>query len=154
MESFVPTTTTAMPTVTSATLVAIFATIPDPRRAASVTYPLPAMLALTVAALLCAQTSVLAMAEWAARQPTDLLEQLGFPARQTPCQSTVHRLLGKVDAHALAAALRTAFDRPAPHDRGAEGGSPSTARRSEDGCSSRASGVRSICSRPSVRRPI
>jgi predicted transposase YbfD/YdcC len=79
------------------------------------------MLALTVAALLCAQTSVLAIAEWAARQPTDLLEQLGFPAGQTPRQSTLHRLLGKVDAHTLAATLRTAFARPAPHHRGAEG---------------------------------
>jgi predicted transposase YbfD/YdcC len=79
------------------------------------------MLALTVAALLCAQTSVLAIAEWAARQPTDLLEQLGFPDGQTPRQSTLHRLLGKVDAHALAGALRTAFARPAPRDRGAEG---------------------------------
>jgi predicted transposase YbfD/YdcC len=121
MESIVPTTTTATGTVTPASLVAAFATIPDPRRAASVVYPLPAMLALTVAALLCAQTSVLAMAEWAARQPTDLLEQLGFPDGQTPRQSTLHRFLGKLDTHALAAALRTAFARPAPGERGAEG---------------------------------
>jgi DDE_Tnp_1-associated len=121
MESIVPTPTTATPTVSPASLLAAFRSVPDPRRAASVTYPLPAMLALTVAALLCAQTSVLAIAEWAARQPTELLEQLGFPAGQTPCQSTVHRLLGKLDAHALAAALRTAFARPAPGDRGAEG---------------------------------
>jgi predicted transposase YbfD/YdcC len=121
MESSVPTPTTATPTITPSCLIAAFATIPDPRRAASVTYPLPAMLALTVAALLCAQTSVLAMAEWAARQPTDLLEQLGFPRGQTPCQSTVHRLLRQLDVTALAAALRTAFARPAPHDRGAEG---------------------------------
>ena len=121
MESIVPIPTTATGTVTPASLVAAFATIPDPRRAASVTYSLPAMLALTVAALLCAQTSVLAIAEWAARQPSDLLEQLGFPEGQTPCQSTVHRLLGKLDPSALAAALRTAFQRPAPRDRGAEG---------------------------------
>lgn len=121
MESIVPTPTTATATVTPASLMAAFATIPDPRRAASVVYPLPAMLALTVAALLCAQTSVLAMAEWAARQPADLLEQLGFPNGQTPCQSTVHRLLGKLDPQALGAALRTAFQRPAPHDRGSEG---------------------------------
>lgn len=121
MESIAPTPTTATTTITPASLLAAFGSVPDPRRAASVTYPLPAMLALTVAALLCAQTSVLAIAEWAARQPSDLLEQLGFPTGQTPCQSTVHRLLGKLDAHALAAALRTAFARPAPHDRGAEG---------------------------------
>ena len=44
-----------------------------------------------------------------------------FLLGQTPCQSTLHRLLGKLDAHTLAAALRTAFQRPVPHDRGAEG---------------------------------
>ena len=121
MESIAPTPPTATRAVTPASLVASFATIPDPRRAASVIYPLPAMLALTVAALLCAQTSVLATAEWAARQPPALLEQLGFPAGQTPRQSTLHRLLGKLDAAALAAALRTAFARPSPGERGTEG---------------------------------
>ena len=49
------------------TLLAAFATIPDPRRAASVVYPLASLLALTVSALLTNQHSVLAIAEWAAR---------------------------------------------------------------------------------------
>ncbi len=43
--------------------VAAFASIADLRREASVIYPLPAVLALATAALLCTHTSVLAMAE-------------------------------------------------------------------------------------------
>jgi hypothetical protein len=40
MESIVPTTTTATPTVTPASLIAAFGSVPHPRREASVTYPL------------------------------------------------------------------------------------------------------------------
>jgi predicted transposase YbfD/YdcC len=105
-------------------LVAAFATVPDPRREASVDYPLPAILGLAVAALLCAHTSVLAMAEWGARQPAELLRALGFTEARTPCQSTLHRLFRKLDPHALSAALTTAFADvavPCPHDRGSQG---------------------------------
>jgi predicted transposase YbfD/YdcC len=90
-------------------LLAAFATVPDPRREASVEYPLPAILGLAVAALLCAHTSVLAIAEWGTRQSADLLRALGFPEARTPCQTTVHRLFRKLDPHALSAALTTAF---------------------------------------------
>lgn len=90
-------------------LLAAFARVPDPRRQASVTYPLPAILALATAALLSAHTSVLAMAAWGARQSADLLEQLGFPDGRTPCQSTLQRLFAKLDGQALATALSAAF---------------------------------------------
>jgi len=46
---------------------AAFAHVPDPRRAASVIYPLPAILAMAVAALLANHLLVLAIAEWGAR---------------------------------------------------------------------------------------
>ena len=69
----------------------------DPRRTASVSYPLPAILALAVSALLCAHASVLAMAEWGARQLASLLACLGFTSGQTPCQSTLHRLFRQLD---------------------------------------------------------
>lgn len=118
MESTTPSDPTTPVPVTVTSLAAAFATIPDPRREASVTYPLPAMLALMVAALLCAHTSVLAMAEWGAVQETDLLQQLGFSAGRTPCQTTLHRLLGTLDPHALGAALQTAFQRVEPRERG------------------------------------
>ncbi len=107
--------------VSPQSLLAAFASVPDPRRSASVVYPLPAILALAVAALLCAHVSVLAMAEWGARQAPDLLERLGFAVGETPCQSTLQRLFRKVDARAVAHALRLVFDPPAERERGAAG---------------------------------
>jgi hypothetical protein len=107
MDSTAPTATeaTRTHTVTPESLLAAFAAVPDPRREASVKHPLPAILAMSVAALLCAQTSVLAIAEWGARQPPDRLHALGFATGRTPCQSTLHRLFRKLDPHALSAAL-------------------------------------------------
>lgn len=121
MESTTPSGPTTSLPVTAKSLAAAFATIPDPRRKASITYPLPAMLALMVAALLCGHTSVLAMAEWGARQERDLLDQLGFSKGHTPCQSTVHRLLSKLDPQVLGTALRTAFQHVGLRDRGEQG---------------------------------
>lgn len=121
MESTTPTEPALIPSLPPAQLVAAFATIPDPRREASVIYPLPAILALATAAMLCAHTSVLAMAEWAARQSPDLLVQLGFPQERIPCQTTLHRLFAKLDPHALAGALQSAFPDEAARDRGTQG---------------------------------
>jgi predicted transposase YbfD/YdcC len=88
---------------------AAFAHVPDPRRAASVRYPLPAILTLAVAALLANHLSVLAIAEWGARQEAPMLEALGFPAGRTPCQSTLQRLFRQLDGDALAATLTACF---------------------------------------------
>lgn len=88
-----------------------FTPVPDPRRAASVIYPLPAVLALAVAALLANHRSVLAIAEWGARQDAPMLAALGFPTPRTPCQSTLQRLFRQLDGHALADTL-TAWFRP------------------------------------------
>ena len=52
-------------------LAAAFTRVPDPRRAASVAYPLAAVLALAVTAILANQLSELAIAQWATRQPAD-----------------------------------------------------------------------------------
>jgi predicted transposase YbfD/YdcC len=86
-------------------LAAAFAAVPDPRRAASVRYPLAAVLALAVAAVLANHRSVLAIAEWGARQTPALLQTLGFPTARTPCQSTLHRLFRHLNGDALAAVL-------------------------------------------------
>src|SRR5436309_4260860 len=90
-------------------LAAAFAHVPDPRRHASVTYALSALLTLAVAALLANHLSVLAIAEWGARQSPEVLRTLGFPAGRTPCQSTLQRLFSKLDGHALSAALGAHF---------------------------------------------
>jgi predicted transposase YbfD/YdcC len=99
----------AAQSVLSASLAAAFANVPDPRRAASVVYPLPAILAMAVAAILANHLSVLAIAEWGARQEASILEALGFPADRTPCQSTLQRLFRQLDSDALAARLSACF---------------------------------------------
>jgi len=86
-------------------LAAAFAAVSDPRRAASVVSPVAAILALAVAALLANHRSVLAIAEWGARQDPAMLAALGFPAGRTPCQSTLQRLFRQLDGEALAATL-------------------------------------------------
>jgi predicted transposase YbfD/YdcC len=96
-------------TVSATSLAAAFALVPDPRRVASVIYPLPAILAMAVAAILANHLSVLAMAEWGARQDAAMLVALGFPAGRTPCQSTLQRLFRQLDGDALAARLTTYF---------------------------------------------
>lgn len=91
--------------VSPSSLAAAFAHVPDPRRAASIRYPLPAILALAVSALLANHLAVLAIAEWGARQRREVLAALGFPSDRTPCQSTLQRLFRQLDGHALAVAL-------------------------------------------------
>ncbi len=95
----------SMPHPDPASLSAAFAAVPDPRRHASIRYPLAAMLSLAVSALLAGQHSVLAIAEWGARQPAEVLTRLGFVPGQTPCQSTVQRLFARLDVDALTRAL-------------------------------------------------
>jgi len=94
--------------VSPGSLAAAFATVPDPRRVASVRYPLAAILAMTVAAILSNHVSVLAISEWAARQEAALLTALGFPTTHTPCQSTLQRLFAKLDGPALGTVVAAA----------------------------------------------
>lgn len=112
----VSTTAAPIPTiplsVSPRSLAAAFAQVPDPRRTASTTYALPALLSLTVAALLSNHLSVLAIAEWGTRQRPEVLRVLGFTTGRTPCQSTLHRLFRKLDGHALAQTL-SAYVAPA-----------------------------------------
>ena len=89
--------------LTPRSLAAAFSRVPDPRRVASVAYPLVAMLALAVTAILANQLSELAIAQWASRQPVERLRALGFLAGRTPCQSTLQRLFCKLDGQATPA---------------------------------------------------
>jgi predicted transposase YbfD/YdcC len=117
-----PTSPTGTP-VTASSLLAAFATVRDPRRSGSVTYPLAAILALSLVALLARQRSVLAIAEWASRQGDAVLEPLGLTPGQTPCQSTLQRLFAKLDGAALSLALQVAFAgtvAPDPTTRGGQ----------------------------------
>ena len=112
MESTAPAvlTQTVIPLqIAPRSLAAAFTRIPDPRRAASVTYPLAALLSLAVTAILANHLSELAIVQWAARQPAERLRALGFVEGRTPCQSTLQRLFCKLDGQALAEALSAHF---------------------------------------------
>lgn len=123
MESTSPLRSDATCSVTATSLAAAFAPIPDPRRQGSITYSLPTLLAVAVAALLCNRTSVLAMAEWAADQEAEVLAQFGVPEGQRPPQSTLHRLFRRLDGQAVAAALGQYFQATTeePSERGSQG---------------------------------
>jgi predicted transposase YbfD/YdcC len=95
--------------VTTASLLEAFASVTEPRRQASITYPLAALLALAVTAILANQHSVLAIAEWAGRQGSAVLTPLGFAPGCTPRQSTLHRFFAKLESASLSAALQAAF---------------------------------------------
>jgi predicted transposase YbfD/YdcC len=112
MESSVPVTgrRAAVPVIVSPrSLAAAFTRVPDPRRAASVAYPLAALLSLAVAAILANHLSVLAIAQWGGRQPAARLRALGFLAGRTPCQSTLQRVFAKLPGQVLAEALSAHF---------------------------------------------
>lgn len=114
MESSVPhapcATQSGIPlTVSPRSLAAAFARVPDPRRLGSITYALPALLTVAVAAILANQLSVLAIAEWGERQAAEVLRALGLPEGRTPCQSTLQRLFAKLDGPALSRALSAHF---------------------------------------------
>jgi len=98
-----------MPQAAPTSLAAAFADLPDPRRCASVRYPLPAILPLTISAILAGQHSVLAIAEWGARQPAEVLDRLGFVDGRTPWQSTLQRLFARLDSDAVARVLTRHF---------------------------------------------
>jgi predicted transposase YbfD/YdcC len=104
--------------VSPSSLAAAFAQVPDPRRAASVVYALPAIPALAVAAILANHRSVLAIAEWGARQDAPMLAALGFADGHTPCQSTLQRLFRQLDGDALSARLSACFAPGAAPARG------------------------------------
>lgn len=72
--------------VRPASLLAAFARVAEPRRQASTTYSLAALLAVALTAILANQRSVLAIAEWAARQGPAVLTPLGLVAGRTPRQ--------------------------------------------------------------------
>ena len=106
------------------TLPQAFATIPDPRRKQGTRYSVAAILSLAVVAVLANHTSVLAMAEWAARQTRHVRGALGFRRDTTPHQTTIQRLFARLDPAAVAAAVERVFDPRTPGQvraRGSQG---------------------------------
>ena len=115
-------------TVSPGDLLAALASVPDPRRRQGTRFPLASLLALAVTAILANHLSVLAIAEWGARQGRELLESLGLAGGIAPHQTTLSRLFRRLHPEALSAALTAYFSGPAaglpappPPPRGREG---------------------------------
>jgi len=106
------------------TVPTLFAAIPDPRTAQGRRHPLPAILAAVLAALLSNHRSQLAAAEWLADQAPPAQRALGFsPTHGTPQQSTLNRVLARLEPTYLATALHQFLDPPppVPRPRGSQG---------------------------------
>jgi DDE_Tnp_1-associated len=108
-------------TVPAPALLTAFAQVPDPRRRQGTRYPLPALLALAVAAILANHTSLLAIAEWGAAQSDAIKRALGFPTAHMPHVSTLQRVFRRLDPLALEAALHAYFDPAVPGELRARG---------------------------------
>ena len=76
----------------------------DPRKPRGVRHPLPAILALSVCAMLGGARSLYAIAQWGREHP-QLAQFLGFSRAQTPCVATLHHLFRRLDVDAFEAAL-------------------------------------------------
>ena len=107
-------------TLSPLNLLAAFARVPDPRRPHGRRFPLAAILALAVTALLANHLSVLAITQWGKRQSPAILAALGFPDGVTPHQTTMQRLFRKLDPLPLAITLTACFA-PPPADLPARG---------------------------------
>src|SRR5918912_2254670 len=83
----------------------VFAQVPDPRRARGRRHPLPALLALSAAAMLSGARSLYAIAQWGRLQPPGVVQALGFTRERTPCVATLHLAFKALDATAFEAAL-------------------------------------------------
>ncbi|MFJ8551241.1 transposase family protein [Streptomyces sp. NPDC093676] len=77
------------------------AEVPDPRDPRGVRHALAVVLALAACAVLARATSLLAVGEWIADAPPQVLERLGvrpdpvLPRRLVPAETTVRRLLAR-----------------------------------------------------------
>jgi len=97
------------------------ARVPDPRDPRGVRHSLVVVLALAACAVLAGATSLLAVGEWIADAPPHVLERVGvrldplFPRRSLPAETTVRRLLTRIDGDALDRAVgRWLADRRGP----------------------------------------
>jgi DDE_Tnp_1-associated len=86
-------------------LLEAFAQVPDPRRARGRRHPLPALLALSAAAMLSGARSLYAIAQWGRLQPPEVVQALGFTRPRTPTVSTLPLVFKDLDVAAFEAAV-------------------------------------------------
>src|SRR5919198_6227275 len=86
-------------------LLTAVAAVPDPRKPRGRRHPLPALLALSAAAMLSGARSLYAIAQWGRLQPPETVRALGFTRDRTPSVSTLHEVFRALDVRAFEAAL-------------------------------------------------
>jgi predicted transposase YbfD/YdcC len=87
-------------------LVGVFVEIADFRQCRGKRHPLPAILALACAAMLCGARSYRAMADWGRNYGQDLACALGFTHHTTPCAATLHTVFRHLDREQFEARLQ------------------------------------------------
>jgi hypothetical protein len=107
-----------MPPVTDCSLYSALATVPDGRKARGKLYPLPALLTMTVAAMLCGCKTLTAIAQWG-HDYNHLLGLLGFTKRvgdryRCPCVGELSTIYSALDAEGFEAALQRWLQASAP----------------------------------------
>jgi DDE family transposase len=102
------------------TLLEALADVPDPR-AANKRHPLPAILALSIGAVLAGATTLLAIAEWGRNHPS-FAPALGFRHRLTPCVATLSNVFRALNARAFERVLARYFGALPPVDGDGLGG--------------------------------
>jgi hypothetical protein len=86
-------------------LLEAFAAVPDCRSAQGRRHPLPAILALATAAMLCGARSLYAIYQWGRLQEAEVIWALGFARDKTPSVSTLHRVFSRLDREAFEVVL-------------------------------------------------
>jgi hypothetical protein len=90
----------------SRSLLKHLSSVADHRSSQGRRHPLGAMLALSVAAMLCGARSLYAIWQWGRMQDDETVAALGFTRAQTPAVSTLHLVFSQLDVEAFEAALR------------------------------------------------
>ena len=83
-----------------AALLAALNGVPDPRKPRGLRYALPGILAIAACAVIAGARSFVAIAEWAAAATPAALIKLGVTG-EVPCESTIRRVINKVNANGL-----------------------------------------------------
>jgi DDE_Tnp_1-associated len=86
-------------------LLRALAELPDPRSRHGRRHPLPAILTLSTAAMLCGARSLYAIAQWGREQPETVVRALGFTRGRTPGVATLHRVFKTLDVDAFETAV-------------------------------------------------
>lgn len=86
-------------------LIEVLAEVRDPREDRGKRHPLPAILAMACAAMLCGYRTYGAIAEWGRNYGQGLVAALGFTRDRTPCAGTLHAVLCRLDRRELEARL-------------------------------------------------